>query len=185
MQTITVALVGQPNVGKSSLINALSGAHLKVGNFAGVTVEKTQVQTIYKDTQITIIDLPGIYALNGFTLEEKLTRKFLDTQNYDLILNVLDCTNLERNLALSAQLLKLSHKTLLALNMFDEAQQEGLEIDTKTLAYKLNAPCIPTSAYKHININALLDAIIALHNAPQPTHKSPNPELRPTQADLQ
>ncbi|CCM11778.1 ferrous iron transport protein B [Helicobacter heilmannii] len=184
MQTITVALVGQPNVGKSSLINALSGAHLKVGNFAGVTVEKTQVQTIYKDTQITIIDLPGIYALNGFTLEEKLTRKFLDTQNYDLILNVLDCTNLERNLALSAQLLKLSHKTLLALNMFDEAQQEGLEIDTKTLAYKLNAPCIPTSAYKHININALLDAIIALHNAPQPTHKSPNPELRSTQADL-
>ncbi|BEG56540.1 hypothetical protein NHP21005_02280 [Helicobacter sp. NHP21005] len=175
MQTIIVALVGQPNVGKSSLINALSGAHLKVGNFAGVTVEKTQVQTTYKDAQITIIDLPGIYALNGFTLEEKLTREFLDTEHYDLILNVLDCTNLERNLALSTQLLKLPHKTLLALNMFDEAQQEGLEINTYTLSNKLNAPCIPTSAYKRTNITALLDAIIDLHNAPCPP-RVPTPQ---------
>ncbi|WP_104741642.1 ferrous iron transport protein B [Helicobacter ailurogastricus] len=185
MQEIIVALVGQPNVGKSSLINALSGAHLKVGNFAGVTVEKTQVQTTYKGTQITIIDLPGIYALNGFTLEEKLTREFLDTQNYDLILNVLDCTNLERNLALSTQILKLPHKTLLALNMFDEAQKEGLEIDTKALAHKLGAPCIPTSAYKRTNIDALLDAIIALHAAPPPPKSLDNLSLKPTQADLQ
>ncbi|GMB96651.1 ferrous iron transport protein B [Helicobacter sp. NHP22-001] len=185
MQTIVVALVGQPNVGKSSLINALSGAHLKVGNFAGVTVEKTQVQTTYKDTQITIIDLPGIYALNGFTLEEKLTREFLDIETYDLILNVLDCTNLERNLALSTQLLKLPHKTLLALNMFDEAQQEGLEIDTKTLAHRLNAPCIPTSAYKRTNINTLLDAIIALHSAPTPAKSADSLNFKPTQADLQ
>ncbi|BCZ17717.1 Ferrous iron transport protein B FeoB [Helicobacter sp. NHP19-003] len=185
MQEIIVALVGQPNVGKSALINALSGAHLKVGNFAGVTVEKTQVQTIHKGTQITIIDLPGIYALSGFTLEEKLTREFLDTEHYDLILNVLDCTNLERNLALSMQILKLPHKTLLALNMFDEAQKEGLEIDTDTLEQKLNAPCIPTSAYKRTNITALLDAIIDLHNAPQPTKSADHPNLKPTQADLQ
>ncbi len=110
MEEIIVALVGQPNVGKSSLINALSNAHLKVGNFAGVTVDKMEVSLIHKERQITIIDLPGTYALNDFTTEEKVTKDFLEKGQYDLILNVVDSTNLERNLALSAQLLDTNKK---------------------------------------------------------------------------
>ncbi len=164
MDKIVVALVGQPNVGKSSLINAISGAHLKVGNFAGVTVEKTEIHTFYGDTPIVIVDLPGIYALNDFTIEEKVTRHFLENEHYDLILNVLDCTNLERNLALSLQLLNTGHKVLMALNMWDEALKEGLEIDLEHLSQALNTPCIPTSAHSYFNIQKLLEHIIATHH---------------------
>ncbi|MFC3847468.1 ferrous iron transport protein B [Helicobacter baculiformis] len=163
MEEIVVALVGQPNVGKSSLINAISGAHLKVGNFAGVTVEKTQVSTTYNNTKITIVDLPGIYALNDFTIEEKVSRQFLETERFDLILNVLDCTNLERNLSLSTQLLNTPHKVLMALNMWDEAQKEGLQIDVDLLSKDLGVPCIPTSAHAHFNMDHLLDRLISLH----------------------
>lgn len=174
MEEIVVALVGQPNVGKSSLINAISGTHLKVGNFAGVTVEKTQICTFYADTQITIVDLPGIYALNDFTLEEKVTRHFLEHEHYDLILNVLDCTNLERNLVLSTQILNTQHKVLIALNMWDEALKEGLDIDVDMLSKALNTPCIPTSAYSYFNVQKILERLIALHHqtysAPQITY---------------
>ncbi|WP_104725887.1 ferrous iron transport protein B [Helicobacter felis] len=167
MEEIVVALVGQPNVGKSSLINAISGAHLKVGNFAGVTVEKTQVSTTYNNTKITIVDLPGIYALNDFTIEEKVSRQFLETERFDLILNVLDCTNLERNLSLSTQLLHTPHKVLMALNMWDEAQKEGLQIDVDALSKDLGVPCIPTSAHAHFNMDQLLEQLIALHHKAQ------------------
>ncbi|WP_104625298.1 ferrous iron transport protein B [Helicobacter felis] len=167
MEEIVVALVGQPNVGKSSLINAISGAHLKVGNFAGVTVEKTQVSTTYNNTKITIVDLPGIYALNDFTIEEKVSRQFLENERFDLILNVLDCTNLERNLSLSTQLLHTPHKVLMALNMWDEAQKEGLQIDVDALSKDLGVPCIPTSAHAHFNMDQLLEQLIALHHKAQ------------------
>ncbi|WP_104695453.1 ferrous iron transport protein B [Helicobacter salomonis] len=163
MEEIVVALVGQPNVGKSSLINAISGAHLKVGNFAGVTVEKMQVSTTYKDTKITIVDLPGIYALNDFTIEEKVSKQFLENERFDLILNVLDCTNLERNLSLSTQLLNTPHKVLMALNMWDEAEKEGLKIDIDLLSKDLGVPCVPTSASTHFNMDPLLDQLITLH----------------------
>ncbi|WP_163565408.1 ferrous iron transport protein B [Helicobacter suis] len=163
METIVVALVGQPNVGKSSLINAISGAHLKVGNFAGVTVEKTEISVTYGGYTINIIDLPGIYALNDFTIEEKITKRFLEHEHYDLILNVLDCTNLERNLTLTTQLLNRQHKILIALNMWDEACKEGLEIDTKMLSKTLGAPCISTSAHTHLNTEKILEHLITLH----------------------
>ncbi|WP_121021646.1 ferrous iron transport protein B [Helicobacter vulpis] len=167
MEEIIVALVGQPNVGKSSLLNAISGAHLKVGNFAGVTVEKTQVSTTYNNTKITIVDLPGIYALNDFTIEEKVSRQFLENERFDLILNVLDCTNLERNLNLSTQLLHTPHKVLMALNMWDEAQKEGLQINVDALSKDLGVPCIPTSAHAHFNVDLLLDRLISLHRNAQ------------------
>lgn len=95
---IKIALVGQPNVGKSMLINSLSNAKLKVGNFSGVTVTKEEVFLNYKKYNIQIIDLPGAYSLNNYTLEEKVTKEFLDNSEYDIILNVLDSTNLQRNL---------------------------------------------------------------------------------------
>ncbi|WP_120969622.1 ferrous iron transport protein B [Helicobacter pylori] len=167
MKEITIALVGQPNVGKSSLINALSNAHLKVGNFAGVTVDKMEVGLIHKEHQITIIDLPGTYALNDFTTEEKVTKDFLEKGQYDLILNVVDSTNLERNLALSAQLLDTNKKMLLALNMWDEAQKEGVKINTEKLSQELGVVCVPTSARSkedRLNTELLLDEIVRLYS---------------------
>ncbi|WP_187951147.1 ferrous iron transport protein B [Helicobacter pylori] len=167
MKEITIALVGQPNVGKSSLINALSNAHLKVGNFAGVTVDKMEVGLIHKEHQITIIDLPGTYALNDFTTEEKVTKDFLEKGQYDLILNVVDSTNLERNLALSAQLLDTNKKMLLALNMWDEAQKEGIKINTEKLSQELGVVCVPTSARSkedRLNTELLLDEIVRLYS---------------------
>ncbi|MGN8495978.1 ferrous iron transport protein B [Helicobacter pylori] len=167
MKEITIALVGQPNVGKSSLINALSNAHLKVGNFAGVTVDKMEVSLIHKDYQITIIDLPGTYALNDFTTEEKVTKDFLEKGQYDLILNVVDSTNLERNLALSAQLLDTNKKILLALNMWDEAKKEGININTEKLSKELGVVCVPTSTRSkedRLNTELLLDEIVRLYS---------------------
>ncbi|WQS55174.1 ferrous iron transport protein B [Helicobacter pylori] len=167
MKEITIALVGQPNVGKSSLINALSNAHLKVGNFAGVTVDKMEVGLIHKEHQITIIDLPGTYALNDFTTEEKVTKDFLEKGQYDLILNVVDSTNLERNLALSAQLLDTNKKMLLALNMWDEAQKEGIKINTEKLSKELGVVCVPTNARSkedRLNTELLLDEIVRLYS---------------------
>ncbi|WP_387304583.1 ferrous iron transport protein B [Helicobacter pylori] len=167
MKEITIALVGQPNVGKSSLINALSNAHLKVGNFAGVTVDKMEVGLIHKDHQITIIDLPGTYALNDFTTEEKVTKDFLEKGQYDLILNVVDSTNLERNLALSMQLLDTNKKMLLALNMWDEAQKEGIKINAEKLSQELGVVCVPTSARSkedRLNTELLLDEIVRLYS---------------------
>ncbi|GAA7961468.1 ferrous iron transport protein B [Helicobacter pylori] len=167
VEEIIVALVGQPNVGKSSLINALSNAHLKVGNFAGVTVDKMEVDLIHKEHQITIIDLPGTYALNDFTTEEKVTKDFLEKGQYDLILNVVDSTNLERNLALSAQLLDTNKKMLLALNMWDEAQKEGIKINTEKLSKELGVVCVPTSARSkedRLNTELLLDEIVRLYS---------------------
>ncbi|UOS48652.1 ferrous iron transport protein B [Helicobacter pylori] len=167
MEEIIVALVGQPNVGKSSLINALSNAHLKVGNFAGVTVDKMEVSLIHKERQITIIDLPGTYALNDFTTEEKVTKDFLEKGQYDLILNVVDSTNLERNLALSAQLLDANKKMLLALNMWDEAQKEGIKINIEKLSQELGVVCVPTSARSkedRLNTELLLDEIVRLYS---------------------
>ncbi|BAW51635.1 iron(II) transport protein [Helicobacter pylori] len=167
VEEIIVALVGQPNVGKSSLINALSNAHLKVGNFAGVTVDKMEVSLIHKERQITIIDLPGTYALNDFTTEEKVTKDFLEKGQYDLILNVVDSTNLERNLALSTQLLDTNKKMLLALNMWDEAQKEGIKINTEKLSQELGVVCVPTSARSkedRLNTELLLDEIVRLYS---------------------
>ncbi|MGL2786126.1 ferrous iron transport protein B [Helicobacter pylori] len=167
MKEITIALVGQPNVGKSSLINALSNAHLKVGNFAGVTVDKMEVSLIHKEHQITIIDLPGTYALNDFTTEEKVTKDFLEKGQYDLILNVVDSTNLERNLALSAQLLDTNKKMLLVLNMWDEAKKEGININTEKLSKELGVVCVPTSARSkedRLNTELLLDEIVRLYS---------------------
>ncbi|MGN8376591.1 ferrous iron transport protein B [Helicobacter pylori] len=167
MKEIIVALVGQPNVGKSSLINALSNAHLKVGNFAGVTVDKMEVSLVHKEHQITIIDLPGTYALNDFTTEEKVTKDFLEKGQYDLILNVVDSTNLERNLALSTQLLDTNKKMLLALNMWDEAKKEGVNINTEKLSKELGVVCVPTSARSkedRLNTELLLDEIVRLYS---------------------
>lgn len=108
--TIRVALVGQPNVGKSMLINSISNSRLKVGNFSGVTVEKKEVNFKYNDYNIKITDLPGSYSLTNYSIEEKVVKNFLNQDNYDIIINILDSTNLQRNLLLTSELLSLNKK---------------------------------------------------------------------------
>ena len=157
---IKIALVGQPNVGKSMLINSISNAKLRVGNFSGVTVSKEEVFLEYKKYKIQITDLPGAYSLNDYTLEEKVTKDFLDNSEYDIILNVLDSTNLQRNLLLTSELLALDKKMIIALNMSDEAQKESIIIDEIQLSRILGKPCIKTSAAKKIGITKLLDEIV-------------------------
>ena len=163
---ITVVLVGQPNVGKTLLINKISGSNLRVGNFTGVTVEKAQASLHYKNYDIAIIDLPGIYSVNEYSQEEKITTNFLLNAPYDIILNVADSTNLERNLFLSAQLMALNKKMLIALNMCDEARAEGISIDSRQLSSILGVEALSVSAKSGENINALLDRIIEIHQKP-------------------
>ncbi|HEB9332035.1 TPA: ferrous iron transport protein B [Campylobacter coli] len=162
MKKITIALAGQPNVGKSLLINTLCKANMKVGNFSGVTVEKAVAKTRYKDYELEFIDLPGTYSLDGYSEEEKIARQFLESKNYDIIVNVLDATNLERNLILSAELLSLDKKMLLALNMCDEAKQEGIELDTSILSKEFQIGVVEISAKTKQNLELLLEKIIIL-----------------------
>jgi len=166
MKPIIVALAGQPNVGKSSLINTISNAKLRVGNFSGVTVDKTEVvfnlcdDVACKDYEVHIIDLPGAYSLTEYTIEEKVTKSFLQSDEYDIIVNVVDSTNLQRNLLFTTQLLETGKKVVVALNMCDEAKNEGIEIDEKQLSAILGVPCIKTSATTKEGIEALKDAIV-------------------------
>ncbi len=163
---IKIALVGQPNVGKSMLINSISNAHLHVGNFTGVTVEKSEVLFDYRDYHFTVVDLPGTYAFTNYTIEERVTHDFLCNEEYDLIINVVDSTNLEKNLQLTAELMTMSKKMVLALNMSDEALNEGLEIDAVYLSQLLDLPAVSVSAVSKEGIGELIDSVIKVYEAP-------------------
>lgn len=164
---IKIALVGQPNVGKSMLINSISNSKLKVGNFSGVTVEKTQIEFEYKNYIFEITDLPGSYALNEYTIEEKVTKNYLEEAKYDIILNVLDSTNLERNLYLTSELLILDKKMVIALNMTDEANKEGISIDEIQLSKIIGKPCVKTSAKDKFGIDTLIELLIEKFESPK------------------
>ena len=163
---IKIALVGQPNVGKSMLINSISNAHLHVGNFTGVTVEKTEVLFDYNDYHFTVVDLPGTYAFTNYTIEERVTHDFLCNEEYDLVINVVDSTNLEKNLQLTAELMTMSKKMVLALNMSDEADKEGLEINAGYLSQLLDLPAVRVSAVSKQGLDDLMDAVIGVYEAP-------------------
>lgn len=170
MKKIVIALVGQPNVGKSHLANAISGSNLKIGNFAGVTVEKATARLSTEDFAIEFIDLPGLYSLEDFAADEKVTKDFLLTAEYDLILNVLDSTNLERNLMLTTELMELQKKMVIALNMDDEAIKEGIHINSDAMSKILSIPCIRVSSKTKTNIDLLVEKIL---------HVSKNPLVEP------
>jgi len=164
---IKVALVGQPNVGKSMLINSVSNAHLHVGNFSGVTVDKTEVLFDYKEYHFTVVDLPGTYAFTDFTIEERVTHQYLCNEDYDLIINVVDSTNLEKNLQLTSELLTMNKKMVIALNMSDEAAKEGIEIDEKYMSELLGVPCVKVSAAAKTGIEELIDTVTRVYASPK------------------
>lgn len=164
LKSIKVILVGQPNVGKSMLINSISDSKLRVGNFTGVTIEKKEIKFSYGEYLINIVDLPGTYMLNDYTIEEKITSGFLKNESYDVILNVIDSTNLRRNLQLSSELLGLEKKMVMALNMDDEAKKENIQIDSKYMSELLGVDVIKVSALKKDGIDTLLKAIISTFN---------------------
>lgn len=171
MKDLVIALVGQPNVGKSMLINAIADARLKVGNFSGVTVEKAEVNFVFQEYAIKIIDLPGTYSLNDYTQDERVTKEFLENEPYDLIINVVDATNLERNLFLTTQLLSLDKKMIVALNMMDEAHKEGICIDHEQLSSILGVPCVKVSAATKRGIGKLVNRAVDISHFPHEKSK--------------
>ncbi|MEI6756261.1 MAG: ferrous iron transport protein B [Chlorobium sp.] len=157
---IHIALAGNPNCGKSSLFNVLTGAHQKVGNFPGVTVEKHEGYLDYKGYRIRVVDLPGTYSLTPYSPEEIVTREYLIKERPDVVVNVLEGSNLERNLLLTTQLMELEVDFLVALNMMDEVQEKGIVIEIKQLQKLLGCHIVPTSAKKKTGLDSLLDHII-------------------------
>ena len=158
---INVACIGNPNCGKTTLFNALTGSKLKVANWPGVTVERFEGQTSFEDVDITLIDTPGIYSLTCYTIEEKVTRQCAMDDSIDVIVNVVDASSLERNLYLTLQLLELGKPIVLALNMMDIVKERGMEIDMHRLPEMLgDIPVVPVSAAKRTGLDILLHAVV-------------------------
>lgn len=156
---IQVAFVGNPNCGKTTLFNAYTGAKLKVANWPGVTVEKKEGILRYHNHKYKLVDLPGIYSLTSYTMEEKLSRQYILESDVDVIVNVADASNLERNLYLTLQLIELGKPVILALNMMDIVEKRGMEIDLHRLPEMLGIPVIPVSARKKKGLDILMHAV--------------------------
>lgn len=151
----TVALLGNPNVGKTTLFNALTGSNQRVGNWAGVTVDRKE--GTFDD--IKIVDLPGIYAMDTYSNEEKVSKEFLETGTVDVILNIIDASNIDRNLYLTTQLKTFKKPIILAINMIDVAEKKGIKIDYDKLSELLQVTVIPIQASKELGINEIKEAI--------------------------
>ncbi len=160
-QTLTVGFVGNPNCGKTTLFNAFTGASLKVANWPGVTVERVEGEAEYKGQKLRLIDLPGIYSLTCYSIEERVSRKCILEEGIDVIVNVVDASSLERNLYLTMQLLELQKPVVLALNMMDIVEERGMEIDMHRLPEMLGEiPVVPVSARRRTGLDVLLHAVV-------------------------
>lgn len=156
---IQVGFVGNPNCGKTTLFNAYTGANLKVANWPGVTVEKKEGAFKYHNHRFKLVDLPGIYSLTSYTMEERLTREYILDDNVDVIINIVDASSLERNLYLTLQLIELGKPVILALNMMDIVEERGMEIDLHRLPEMLGIPVIPVSARKKTGLDILMHTV--------------------------
>ncbi len=166
LKEINIAIAGNPNAGKTTLFNAITGARQHTGNWPGVTVEKKEGAVKHNGQKIHMVDLPGTYSLTAYSLEEKIVRSFIIESRPDVVVNVVDASNIERNLYLAVQLLEMGVNVIMALNMTDVAQGRGIHVDENKLSKLLKIPVIPTNAKKGAGIKELLDQAIALANAP-------------------
>ena len=161
-RTIKVALAGNPNCGKTTLFNHLTGARQRVGNFSGVTVTRKEGSVSWKGWKIQLIDLPGTYSLASKTVEERVAREYILEERPDLVVDVVDAGNLERNLFLTTQLIEMDLPRVVVLNMIDEVRARGEEIDTETFSKLLSAPVVETVGRTGEGKEALLDAVVEL-----------------------
>ena len=169
---MTIALAGNPNSGKTTLFNALTGANQFVGNWPGVTVEKKEGK-LKKHSDVTITDLPGIYSLSPYTLEEVVARNYLIDERPDAILNIVDGTNLERNLYLTTQLCELGIPVVIAINMMDVVEKTGCKINTAELSRALSCKVVEISALKNKGIQEAAEAAIKAAESKKPVPKHP------------
>ena len=167
-KTISIALVGNPNCGKTTIFNNISGSQERVGNYSGVTVEAKEASIDYKGYSITVTDLPGTYSITAYTPEELYVRSFILDNVPDIVVNVVDSSNLERNLYLTTQLIDMDIKVVVALNMFDEIQKRGDRFDYEELSAMLGIPMIPTVGSKGKGLIELLDRIIEVYEDRDP-----------------
>ncbi|NCB43860.1 MAG: ferrous iron transport protein B [Clostridia bacterium] len=186
-QTMTIALAGNPNAGKTTIFNALTGSRQHVGNYPGVTVEHKEGFCKHKDFELKIVDLPGTYSLTAFSAEELVARNFILDEKPDVVVSVVDSSNLERNLYLSIQLMELGIPLVMAFNMFDMAKDKGIEFDLAKLEKSFGAKIIPTVGHRNEGIDNLLDTLanIGLSNKDENPRPLPNPLKIEYGADLE
>ena len=165
---IRVALVGNPNCGKTSLFNIASGSHEHVGNYSGVTVDAKEGKFSYKGYQFILVDLPGTYSLSAYSPEELYVRKNLIDKMPDVVVNVVDASNIERNLYLTTQVIDMNLRTVMALNMYDELEAKGDAVDTKQLGWLLGMPVCPTVSRDGRGIPELFDTVIRVYTQSDP-----------------
>ncbi len=172
MSKVTVALAGNPNCGKTTLFNALTGASQRVGNWPGVTVEHLEGKCTHNGKSFSVIDLPGIYSFSAYSVDEKVSREYILHQKPDVVINIVDATNLERNLYLTTQLLEMRVPVVVALNMMDIAESRKIRIEVDHLQRHLGCPVVPMIAAKKEGLSALKDTVleIAETHALSPTH---------------
>lgn len=162
MRALRVALAGNPNAGKSTIFNALTGSRQHVGNWPGKTVEKKEGKFKRDDYEIEIVDLPGTYSLTAYSPEEVIARDYILHEKPDMVVTVVDAANLERNLYLTVQILELGVPVIVALNMSDVADGRGLKINQEMLSRGLQSPVISTTANKGEGIDNLVIAMLTL-----------------------
>lgn len=166
----TIALVGNPNSGKTTVFNALTGSNQHVGNWPGVTVEKKEGTFKYKDIEYTVVDLPGTYSLGAYSEDEIVARDYILKGKPDVVINIVDATNIERNLYLTTQLMGMGVNVVIALNMMDEAKQKEIEIDLEKLSSNLGISIVPTIAYKARGLDDLIEKAIEEIHKDKPGH---------------
>jgi len=187
-KVLTVAVAGNPNSGKSTLINGLAGTRLQVGNWPGVTVEKKEAALEFQGRRVRLVDLPGTYSLSPYSQEEIIARDYLVQERPDVILNVVDATNLERNLYLTVQMLELGLPVVMALNIYDEARNKGWEINPALMEETLGIKVIPTVATRKEGLTALMEAVLEVGDnpgahAPRPLNYGPDLEAAVGEVD--
>ncbi|MCK4822383.1 ferrous iron transporter B, partial [bacterium] len=168
---IAIALAGNPNSGKSTIFNNLTGARQHVSNYPGVTVEKKEGKIIYKNYEITVVDLPGTYSLSAYSEDELVARNFIIEDQPDVVVDIIDASNLERNLYLATQLMELKTPLILAMNMSDIVKQRGQNIDYTELSELLGVAIVPTVGNKNAGTKELLETIVEVYEGKVKTKK--------------